>query len=191
MIKLAWACALLAVAATSTAQTATTSSPAKKALIAKVLKLQQPGFENLAQNMVEGPALQLAQQANIALQRRVPAEQRETVGKGLQTDLNKYVTETSPMVRERAVALGPTTVGQVLDEKFSEAELKQLVAQLESPINRKFSEHIGAMQRSLQEKLVAEVKVSVEAKLKTLEQDFAKRLNVDTADKPASTTPAK
>ena len=170
--------AATATNAASTAPTATEASklsPAKKQLIDKILKVQQPNIELLARSFAEGPAAQMGQQANLLL-RRLPPEQREIVGKGMQSDLEKYLAETVPLVRERSIALAPSSIGKVLDEKFSEAELRQVIALLESPIYRKFSEQSSAMQRALQEKLVTEVRSTVEPKLKNLDQSWTKRL---------------
>jgi uncharacterized protein len=149
-------------------------SPAKKQLVDKVLKLQQSNIELLARGIAEVPAMQMGQQANLML-RQIPAEKREDVGKGMQADLKKYLSETVPMVQQRAVALAPSSVGKVLEEQFSETELKQLIAMLESPIHRKFSEQSGAMQRALQEKLGADMKSTIEQNLKTLDQNWIKR----------------
>lgn len=189
MIKLILATTLLAATAIAQAQ----PSPAKKALIDKVVKLQQPNVEIVARAIVESPAQQMGQQANMALQRRVAPEHREAVGKSMQADLSKYVSDTLPAVRDRAVALSPTTLGKVLDEKFSEAELKQIVAMLESPVYRKFGDASGTMQRALQAQLVAEHKDTIESRLKALDQSWVKRLQEAPApagDKPAS-SPAK
>ena len=56
------------------------ASAAKKELVQKVLKLQQPSVENLARNLVEQPAGQLMQAAGRALQTQVPADKREAAG---------------------------------------------------------------------------------------------------------------
>ncbi|MEO7104981.1 MAG: hypothetical protein ABIZ09_01290, partial [Rhodoferax sp.] len=53
------------------------SSPAKKELIARILVLQQGAIEQTAQALVERPAVQLQQQAAMALQTRVPPDKRE------------------------------------------------------------------------------------------------------------------
>jgi hypothetical protein len=102
------------------------STPAKKELVARVLVLQQSAIEQTAQSIVERPAMQLQQQAGMALQTRVPPEKREAAAKNVQADLKKYVDETGPMVRQQAVKLAPSTVGALLEEKFTEAELKEL-----------------------------------------------------------------
>jgi len=85
--------------------------------------------------------------------------------------------------------LAPSSVGKILDEKFSEAELKQLVTLLESPIYRKFSEQSFVMQRALQEKLVADTRSTVEPKLKSLDQSWVKRLQDATPSATDKTVP--
>ena len=162
-------------------------SAAKKQLVAKVLALQQPGVEAMARQMVEQPAMQLLQQAGPALQQRVSADQRETVGKEIQADVRKYVEEATPIVRDRAVKLAPSTIGAVLEQKMTEDELKQVIQILESPANKKFQSLAGEMQKSLAEKLVTETRPLVQPKLQELEQSVAKRLGLTPA---ASSAPA-
>ena len=70
----------------------------------------------------------------------------------------------------------------------SETELKQIIAMLESPVNRKFQSMGGDMQRAIAEKLVAETKPQIEPKLRALEQVVSKRLN--TAQASAASAPA-
>lgn len=183
--------ALLASAAMAHAQTtpATPSSPAKKELVQKVLTLQQPGIEGLARNLVEQPAASMIQAAARALQ-QVPADKREAVGKSIEADVRKYVEETNPIVRERAVKLAPSTIGAALEEKFTEDELKQLVAWLESPVNKKYMQLSPEIQKGFTEKLVAEARPTVEPKLQALEAKVRSALGVPAAA-PAASAPAK
>lgn len=168
----------------------------KKELVSKVLLLQQPAIEQAAQALAERPAAQMMQQAGIALQSQVAADKREAIAKEIQADVKKYVDETVPMVRERAVKLAPSTVGALLEEKFSEDELKQLIAIIESPVNRKFLQLGGDMQKALLDKLIAETQASVEPKVRALEQSIGKRLGLSApangaAPAAAASKPAK
>ena len=179
-----------AVHAQGPAPAAAASAPvsaAKKALVAKVLQLQQPGIEAMARAMVEQPAAQLMQQVSMVLRSRVPPDQREAMAKDIQADLKKYVDETTPGVRERAVKLAPSTIGAVLEQKLTEDELKQVIAILESPANRKFQALGGDMQRAITEKLVAESRSDVQPKIQAMEQSIAKRLGPYAA--PAASAP--
>jgi len=186
--------ALLVCATWAQAQTsAVTDAPvsaAKKELVTKVLTLQQKAIEQMAQAIVERPALQMMQQASIALQTRVAPDKREAIAKKIQEDLNKYAADVVPKAREEAVKLGPSTVGILLDEKFTEAELKELIGIMESPVNRKFAQLAPEFQKSLGEKLVAQSKASVEPKVKALEQAIVKHLDLPPAAASAS-APAK
>ncbi len=179
---------LLVVASSVQAQTT-----AKKELVAKVLLLQQPAIEQAAQALAERPALQMLQQAGMALQSQLPADKREAVAKEIQAEAKKYADEAVPLVRERAVKLAPSTVGALLEEKFNEDELKQLIAIIESPVNRKFLQLGVEMQNVLIDKLVAETQGVVEPKVRALEQAIGKRLAQAipsaAASAPAATAP--
>jgi hypothetical protein len=184
MLKVTLLAAAIALAATATAQAQTPPSPAKKELIARVLKLQQPDIENAARVLTEQPAMQIWQQAGQALQ-RMPAERRDALAQDIQADLRKYVEETTPIVRDRAVKLAPTTIGTVLDERLSEDELRQIVALLESPAVNKYKGLFPDMQRALSEKLVGETRPEVEPRLRAAQQSVAQRLGVA----PAASAP--
>ena len=170
-IRFALGAALLCAAglAQAQAQGNNTSSPAKKELVQKLLTLQQPGIEGAARGIVERPAAAMLQEAGRVLQSQIPADKREAIGKTIEADAKKYVEETYPPVRERAVKLAPTTLGPALEEKFSEDELKQLIAWFESPVNKKFQQYSGEMQNTFLQKLVAEARPVIEPKLKDLE----------------------
>ncbi|MBK8527138.1 MAG: hypothetical protein IPL57_08565 [Rubrivivax sp.] len=185
-VALSLAAGLFAASAGVSAQTASTSpsSPAKKELVAKVMKLQQPGIDGVARQLVQQPAAQMMQQAGIALQQRVAADRREAVARDIQADMRKYVEEVEPTAREKAGKLAPAILGPILEEKFSEDELRQLITIIESPVNRKYQALGGEMQRALAEKLVAEMRPTMEIKLRALQQTVAARLQ------PAASAPA-
>lgn len=154
-------------------------SPAKKELVAKILVLQQPAVEGIATMLAQQPAAQMMQSANLALQTRVPAEKRETIAKEIQADVKKYVDEAVPLLRERAVKIAPSTIGALLEEKFTEEELKQLIAIMESPVNRKYGQLNNELQKVLGEKLVAETRGVIEPKVRVLEESIFKRFATD------------
>lgn len=178
-----------AVAAPAFAQAAAPAAN-KKALIAKVLELQKPGIEGMARQLAEQPAAQLLQQAGAALQ-RIPADKRETLAKELEADARKYADETTPFVRERALKLAPEAIGTLLEEKMSEAELKQVIAMLESPAVKKYNGLMGDMQRVLVSKVVADTRATVDPKVRALEQSMSRRLSAATAPpSPPTSAPA-
>lgn len=174
------------------------ASPAKKALVKRVIQLQQPGIEAMARALVEQPAGAILQQVGRTLQTNVPADKREAVGREAQADVRKFVDEVVPIVRKRAVEIAPGTIGPILEDKFTEEELKQLVAWLDSPVSRKYQQIGGEMQKALSEPLIRDSRATVEPKMRALEESLMKRLGVSDAPasaaggKPASApTPAK
>lgn len=172
------------------------TSGAKKDLVAKVLTLQQGAIEQAAQVLAMQPALQLMQQASVALQTRVAPDKREAIAKEVQADLKKYADEVGPVVRQHAVKLAPSTVGALLDQRFTEEELTQLIAIMESPVNRKYQQMGRELEKALTDKLIAETKAGVEPKVKALEQAIVKHLGLPpaaAASKPeaAAKTPKK
>jgi uncharacterized protein len=181
------AATLMAAAPLVGAQTpAPASSPAKKELVLKILAVQQPAIENMARQLVETPAARLMQQAGPVLQQKIAADKREAVAQEIQADVKKYVDEAVPFVRDRAVKLGPTTIGAMLEEKFTEDELKQIIATLESPVYKRFNAMGNDMQRALGEKLVAETRSTMEPKMQALQQAVGRRLGVAPAPAAAA-----
>jgi len=94
-------------------------------------------------------------------------------------------------VRERAVKLAPSTIGTMLEERFTEDELKQLVAWLESPVNKKYSQVGPEMQNGFMKKLVEESRPMVEPRLQALEAKVRASLGVPAGGEPAASAPAK
>ena len=177
MIRFALAAGLMATSLLAHAQSAPSpSSPAKKELVAKIIKLQQPGIDSVARQVVEVPAMQMLQQAGAALQQRVSADRRQAVAADIQADARKYVEEMGTVSRDRVNRIAPGIITPFLEERFTEDELKQLVAIIESPVNRKYQAMGAEMQKALTEKLVAELRPTIEPKLKALNQTIAGRL---------------
>ena len=148
----------------------------KKEMVQKVLQLQQASIENLARQMTTQPADQLLQQAGMALG-RVPADKREATGKAIQAEAQKYVDAATPVIRDKAIALAPSTIGPVLEEKFSEDELKQLVAWLESGTSKKYSQLMPDMTNALVRKLSEEGAPLVNSKIEAMQKASSKLLD--------------
>lgn len=162
------------------------SSPAKKELIAKLGVIQQPGVEALSRNILQQPLGQLMQGAGAALQ-QVPADKREATAKAMEAEIKKFVDENTPMMRDRALKLAPSTIGVMLDERFTEDELRQLLNWLESPVSKKFSQVNNELQKALADKLLAEAGPTLDTRFKALQATLAKILGITPA--PAAATP--
>ncbi len=159
----------------ATAAPAPATSASKKEQIAKLLSLQAPGIEQLATQIAQQPAIQLMQQAGAVVQ-RLPEDKREALGRDIDADVKKYLDSAVPVVRSRATELAPLTVGALLDERFSEQELREIVATLESPTWRKFQGAANDMQRAIVERLVADTRPTVDPKVQAMQKSIGDRL---------------
>ena len=175
----------IASGAAGQAQVSTASSPAKKELVQKILVLQQGEIEQVARNIVERPAAQMMQEAGLAMQRQVPPDKREAMGKAIEAEVKKYVDEAYPLVRERAIRLAPSTLGAALEEKFSEDELKQLLAWVESPVNKKFQQ-LGPARNAFVQKVLSESIAAVDPKVGALDARIRVILGVPPANQGAA-----
>jgi hypothetical protein len=195
LISLSLLAAFAAQAQTSAAPAASAapSSPAKKELVARILKVQQPAIEALARGLVERPALEIMNSAMQAIPSRIAKDKQESVARDIQSDAQKYVDETGPIVQRRAIAIAPATIGAVLEQQFSEDELKQIATMLENPALLKYQGAVPAMQQALGEKLVADTRPQVEPKVRALEEQVSKRLGLgaQSGGAPAPAAPAK
>lgn len=187
MKRIPWIAAALLTAASIVSAQTPAQTPAKRDLVAKVLQLQQPGIEAMAREIAEQPVRQLTQQASAVLQ-KVPVDKREAIARRIDADMRKYVEEVTPLIRERAVRLAPSTVGLLLEQRFSEDELRQLIAWMESPVNKKYQQLAPEMQNSMIKKLLAEVEPVVEPKRQALQQEMRKAFGLPAtpASAPAS-----
>jgi hypothetical protein len=173
--------ALVALAPLAVAQ----PSPAKQALVARIVTLQQPSIEGLARNMAEQSVSRIAQVASQIIQAQ-PSEKRDALAKNVDAEMKKYLDEVTPMLRERAVKAAPGAIGPLLGEKFSEPELKQIATWLESPVSQKYQQVSPELSSALAQKLVADNRASVEPKLKALEERVANVLGVPPRPVPAA-----
>ncbi len=194
MLKKVWLCAPVVAALAFAASAQAEPTAAKNELIGKILLMQRPAIEGIATALAQQPAAQMMQGASMALQTRIAPDKREAIAKEMQADIKKYVDEAVPLLRERAIKLAPNTVGSLLDERFSEDELRELIKIMESPVNKKFGQMNADLQKSLGEKLVSETRSQIEPKVKVLEQSLNKRLGLTAppaGTNGAVTSPAK
>ncbi|MES2959758.1 MAG: DUF2059 domain-containing protein [Pseudomonadota bacterium] len=162
----------------------------KKELAAKLLQVQQGGIENVGRALAGQTSQRALQAAGQALS-RVAADKREAVAKEVQAEVKKFYDEIEPILRKRATELGPATVGSVYEERFTEDELKTVIAWLESPVSKKFQQIDNELGNALAQKVVADTRPTIEPKLKVLEANLAKRLGVPVAPSNAASGPKK
>jgi hypothetical protein len=146
----------------------------KQKLVQHALSLWH--VEETAIAMVQRPALDALQQSRIALQGRVSAQKQEATLKDIATDVQKYVDEATPVVRDNATRLKAQVIGPLLAQNFSEEELKQLVAFLESPVKKKFEQLVPQIERAYGEKIAEQSRPQVDPKLQAMTQAVGLKL---------------
>ena len=150
----------------------------KQALVQRLLQLWH--VEDTALKMVQRPALEAMQQARIALQGRVSAQKQEAAMKEIAADVQKYIDETTPVVRDNAQRLKPQVIGPLLAQNFSADELRQLIALLESPVKKKFEQLVPQMERAFGEQIAEQNRAAVDPKLQAMQQAVGLKLRAAT-----------
>lgn len=165
----------IALAAALAVAGAGAHAQSKKELAQKAVQLQAEGVEGIGRSIADQTANQVLGAVGPALQ-AVPPEKREATAKDLQAEVKKFHAEIETVLRKRAAETGPATLGALLESRFSEDELKTLIAWLESPVSKKFEQIVPEMHQALSQKVVADTKGTVEPRLKALEATLRKRL---------------
>lgn len=171
MKKIAIMIAALAIG--GTAQAANTS-PAKQELVNRVLQLWHP--ESIGESMLQAPVGDAVQQARAVLQGRVSPEKRDAALKEIVADARKFMDDNKPLAQASAQMLVGSTVAPMLAERFSEEELRQIVAILESPVKKKFEAMVPELQKKLGESVAADTRAVIDPKLQDLQQRIGMRL---------------
>jgi len=151
-----------------------TISPEKEKLIRRILELWP--VEKVGLVMLQRPVAESIRQSRSLLQGRVSSELQEAAMKDISQDAKKFLEDAAPVVNASAQKLIPTTVVPILAEKFSEDELRQIVAILESPVKAKFEAAAPEIEKALGEKIAAETGAAINPKLGKLTEDIGLRM---------------
>ena len=193
-LKVLTAASLLAASTFCMAQAAAPASPAKKALVDKMLAIETAGLDQFARELIQRPMIPFLQQVQGALQ-QVPADKREATKNALEAQVKKFIEDSVPQVKASATKLMPSTIGTLIDERFTEDELRQIIAWIESPTSKKWGGAQPDLFKALAEKTMAESGPALEPRYKTLQQDIVKTLGLPppTQNKaaPAASKPAQ
>lgn len=165
--------------------TNTPASASKKDLVARILRAQQGSIEGMAQQLAERPAIEIVGNAMQYIGARVPKDKQEAMAKAVQAEARKYAEAAVPIVTRRAVELAPSTIGTMLEEKFSADELAQIASLLENPVILKYQRMLPDMQQALGQKLIADTRPQVEPKVTALEDAVTKQLGIPNNGAPA------
>lgn len=179
LTKTVWATAVAATLAV----TSLSAHADKKELVQKILASQQTALDDMARSVAESPARQLAGVARQILAQGVPEDKRDATAKQVDAEIKKYIEGATPIVRTSATKLSQSVVGPMMEDKFTEDELKQLVTMLESPVLKKYQSSLPDMSNALLEKVVADARPQVTPKLQAAEGSIRKILDTATGGK--------
>ncbi len=171
MKKLATMIAALAIGGTVQAAPI---PPAKQELVNRLLQLWHP--ETIGESMLQAPVGDAVQQARVVLQGRVSPEKRDAALKEIVADARQFMDDNRPVARASAQKLVGTTVAPLLAERFTEDELRQIIAILESPVKKKFEGMVPELQKKLGEGVAADTRAVMDQKLQELQQRIGVRL---------------
>ena len=149
-------------------------SEEKQKLVQRVLELWH--LEDTAIVMVQRPAADALQQSRIAMQGRVAAPKQEVTLREIASEVQKYVDEATPIVRDNAKRLKAPIVTPLLMQNFSDDELRQLIALLESPVKKKFEQLVPQFERAFGEKVAADSRAAIDPKLQAMTQAVGLKL---------------
>lgn len=171
------------------------SSPAKRELAQKIVQHQKAAVEGLGNGLAGQLSTQVMQMAAQTIA-RAPADKREALANDTKAEVQRFYDDAAAVMREQATRVAPAVLGSALEEKFTEDELKTLLAWVESPVSRKFQQVAMDMQKALTQKVAEDTKPAIQPKLQALEQSLIKKF-ADAGVQPvrprnaASAPPAK
>ena len=173
MLKSLVGIAALVSAGACAAQAAPVSAE-KQALVQRVLA-RMP-MENVALGMLQAPVAESLRQARSMLAGRAAQDKQDAAMKEIGADAGKFLEEAAPLVRASARAVVQSTIAPLLAERFSEDELKQLAAILESPVKSKFEALVPEIQNTLGEQVSRANQATINPKLAELQQKIGLRM---------------
>lgn len=165
---------LLALSTACAGAYAAPVSPAKQALVDQVLKLWNP--DNIGQSMLQVPVADAVQQARAMLQGRAAPEKRDAAMADIINEAKAFMADATPITKASADKLILAKIAPLLAERYTDEELGQLIAILESPVKKKFEAMLPEMQKTLGEGVAADTRAVIDPKLQGLKEKIGLRL---------------
>ncbi|ARU06180.1 hypothetical protein CCO03_17205 [Comamonas serinivorans] len=160
---------------------------AKRALAVKLAAIQAKNDGGaLTEQLVQSAAVPMIQGWSQRLDESVPPARQKDVRDKLDVELKKFVDSTKKTVEAQVDKTAESTLVPVYMEKFSEEELKTIVAYLESPVSSKFMTVAGDATNAWAKKVVDATKTQVESSAKAFDTAAGKIINA-----PAPAAPKK
>lgn len=174
MFRISLAALALTVSAAAVAAPSAPVSPEKQALVQRVL--DKMAMDNVGLAMLQAPMAESLRQARAVLQGRVAPEKQDAALKDISVEANKFFEKEAPVIRSSTKAVVAANVAPLLAQHFSDEELKQLVALLESPVKAKFDALLPEITKTVGQNVAKANQTEVNAGLTDLQQRIGLRL---------------
>ena len=116
------------------------------------------------------------EQAKIGLEQRLPADKMQPVMADIGGIAHKTLDEVTPAVRDAGVKLAPGVIGPLLREKFTDDELRQLIAVLDSPVRKKYEAMLPEIQQAIGQAVTEQTHTQVTPKLQDMGKQISARI---------------
>lgn len=146
----------------------------KQDLIKQLPSLQTSELDALAAEMAQGPIRQIGAQAQQIMLQIVPPEKREATAQSISTELKKFIDTTTPTVQASARKLAPEVVSPIIESKFSEAELRDLINMLNSPVFKRYQGLLPEMSQAAIARISDDVRPTLMPKAQVLNDNVSK-----------------
>lgn len=163
------------VAATAAAAQTPQVPPEKQALVQRVLARMSMDSVGLA--MLQKPIADQVLQARTLMQGRgVAPDRQEAAIKDINAEASKVFEEQAALVRASTRQVMESSVAPLLAQRFSDEELKQLAAILESPVLAKFEAVTPEIKKTVGENVAKANQAQVNARLTELQAKIGLRV---------------
>lgn len=158
----------------------------------KAVALQQgPELDRLIGQLAESSSQELVENWGNKLRAQVSKAQFDTSVESLNAELKKYNDDVSKIIKNKVNKASTDSLIPAYMERFSQDELKQLVAYFESPVVKKYQAAAPALGNIFVNQLIMETRVDVTARAKKFDEAATKIVGTAPKAPAAATVPDK
>jgi len=161
--------------AASAAQGSSKNSDAKRALAVKLAQIQQKTEgDSIAQQLTASATQPLVMAWSQKLDQTVPPERQKDVREQLDQELKKFADSAFKTIREQTTKTAEDALVPIFMEKFSESELKTIIAYQESTAASKFAAIGGDAANAWATQVVEGTRAAIETSSKAFDDAASK-----------------
>ena len=164
----------LALAGSACAEGLPGVPPEKQALVQRVL--DKMALDGVGMQMLQAPVADMMRQSEVLVKTRVPADKQQATMKDIALEANKFIEQEIPPLRASTHTIVQANVAPLLAQKFSQDELKQLAAILESPVLAKFESIVPELKKTVGENVAKADQAQIQPKMTELQNRVGLRL---------------